>query len=126
MRTDVRIRIRGGVIRIRISEARIRAVIRITAEQNPTGATNLNIFYVSLFKPITVSVSSQRDTAGKGVALLDFLTNVENVCLTREELLSVSLRAVLIGLNLDKRLTFCAFCLTEPCRHVLYEVTDPK
>jgi hypothetical protein len=44
VRTDVRIRIRGGVIRIRISEARIRAVIRITAEQNPTGATNLNIF----------------------------------------------------------------------------------
>lgn len=80
MRTDVRIRIRGGVIRIRISEARIRAVIRITAEQNPTGATNLNIFYVSLFKPITVSVSSQRDTAGKGVTLLDFLTNIENVC----------------------------------------------
>ena len=80
MRTDVRIRIRGGVIRVRICEARIRAVIRITAEQNPTGATNLNIFYVSLFKPITVSVSSQRDTAGKGVALLDFLTNVENVC----------------------------------------------
>ena len=80
MRTDVRIRIRGGVIRIRISEACIRAVIRITAEQNPTGATNLNIFYVSLFKPITVSVSSQRDTAGKGVALLDFLTNIENVC----------------------------------------------
>ena len=80
MRTDVRIRIRWGVIRIRISEARIRAVIRITAEQNPTGATNLNIFYVSLFKPITVSVSSQRDTAGKGVALLDFLTNIENVC----------------------------------------------
>ena len=80
MRTDVRIRIRGGVIRIRISEARIRAVIRITAEQNPTGATNLNIFYVSLFKPITVSVSSQRDTAGKGVAHLVFLTNVENVC----------------------------------------------
>ena len=80
MRTDVRIRVRGGVVRIRISEGRIRAVIRITAEQNPTGATNLNIFYVSLFKPITVSVSSQRDTAGKGVALLDFLTNVENVC----------------------------------------------
>ena len=80
MRTDVRIRIRGGVIRIRIGEARIRAVIRITAEQNPTGATNLNIFYVSLFKPITVSVSSQRDTAGKGVALLDLLTNAENVC----------------------------------------------
>lgn len=80
MRTDVRIRIRGGVIRVRIGEARIRAVIRITAEQNPTGATNLNIFYVSLFKPIAVPVSSQRDTAGKGVALLDFLTNVENVC----------------------------------------------
>lgn len=79
MRTDVRIRIRGGVIRVRIGEARRRAVIRRTAEQNPTGATNLNIFYVSLFKPITVSVSSQRDTAGKGVALLDFLTNVENV-----------------------------------------------
>lgn len=82
MRTDVRIRIRGGVIRVRIGEARIRTVIRITAEQNPTGATNLNFFFfydVSLFKPITVAVSSQRDTAGKGVTLLDFLTDVENV-----------------------------------------------
>ena len=80
MRTDVRIRIRGGVIRVRIGEARIRTVIRITAEQNPTGATNLDfVFYVSLFKPITVSVPSQRDTAGKGVALLDFLTDIENV-----------------------------------------------
>lgn len=36
MRADVRIRIRGGVIRIRIAEACIRTVIRITAEQDTT------------------------------------------------------------------------------------------
>ena len=36
MRTDIRIRIRGGVIRIRIAEACIRTVIRITAEQDTT------------------------------------------------------------------------------------------
>lgn len=45
MRADVRIRIRGSVIRIRISEACIRTVIRITAEQKPTGATNPFIVY---------------------------------------------------------------------------------
>lgn len=36
MRTDVRIRIRGGVIRVRVNETCIRPVIRITAEQKPT------------------------------------------------------------------------------------------
>lgn len=41
MRADVRIRIRGSVIRIRISEACIRTVIRVTAEQNPTRVINL-------------------------------------------------------------------------------------
>ena len=49
MRTDVRIRIRGGVIRVRIGEARIRTVIRITAEQTPTGATNLKFVLLCLF-----------------------------------------------------------------------------
>lgn len=44
-RPDVRIRIRGNVIRIRIGEACIRTVIRIAAEVNPTRATNL--FYHS-------------------------------------------------------------------------------
>ena len=42
--------------------------------------TLILFFYdVSLFKPITVAVSSQSDTAGKGVALLDFQTDIENV-----------------------------------------------
>lgn len=36
VRADVRMRIRGGVIRIRIAEACIRTVIRITAEQDTT------------------------------------------------------------------------------------------
>lgn len=44
-RPDVRIRIRRSVIRISISEARIRTVIRIAAKVNPTRATNL--FYHS-------------------------------------------------------------------------------
>ena len=48
MRADVRIRIRGSVIRVRISEACIRTVIRITAEQKPTRATNLLSFTHSL------------------------------------------------------------------------------
>ena len=43
MRPDVRIRIRGGVIRVRIREARIRTVIRITAEQDTARATSLLI-----------------------------------------------------------------------------------
>lgn len=40
-RADGRIRIRGGAIRVRIGETCIRTVIRITAEQNTSGATNL-------------------------------------------------------------------------------------
>ena len=44
VRADVRIRIRGDVIRVRIGETCIRTVIRITAEQKPTRETNL-IFY---------------------------------------------------------------------------------
>ena len=46
-RPDIRVRIRGGVIRVRVSEARFRAVIRITAEMNTTlYATNL--FFLSI------------------------------------------------------------------------------
>lgn len=45
-RADVRIRIRGGVIRVRIGETCIRPVIRITAEQDTSGTTNL-LFYHS-------------------------------------------------------------------------------
>ena len=48
-RPDVRIRIRGGVIRIRIGEARFRLVIRITAEMNTAlHVTDLEMFYLSL------------------------------------------------------------------------------
>ena len=47
MRTDARIRTRGGVIRDRIGEARIRAVIRITAEQNTTTSDNHYFFFLS-------------------------------------------------------------------------------
>ena len=46
MRADVRIRIRGGVIRIRIAEACIRTVIRITAEQDTTKNDQPILFYV--------------------------------------------------------------------------------
>ena len=42
-RADVRIRIRGSVIRVRIDEACIRTVIRVTAEQDTSRATNLFI-----------------------------------------------------------------------------------
>lgn len=46
MRADVRIRIRGGVIRVRIAEACIRTVIRITAEQDTTKNDQPILFYV--------------------------------------------------------------------------------
>ena len=35
-RPDTRVRVRGGVVRVRVSEARFRPVIRITAEMNTT------------------------------------------------------------------------------------------
>ena len=47
MRPDIRIRIRGGVIRVRIAEACIRTVIRITAEQDTARATNPLLFTIS-------------------------------------------------------------------------------
>ena len=47
LRTDIRIRIRGRVIRIRIHEPRIRTIIRITAEQNTTTSDNHYFFFLS-------------------------------------------------------------------------------
>ena len=47
MRTDIRARIRGAVIRVRVDETGIRAVIRVTAEVHATRATNLYIYIVS-------------------------------------------------------------------------------
>ena len=46
-RADIRIRIRRRIIRIRITEARIRTIIRITAEQKPPKRHNLYIFFVT-------------------------------------------------------------------------------
>lgn len=45
MRADIRIRIRGGVIRIRITEACMIAIIRITAEKD----THQQPTYIYLF-----------------------------------------------------------------------------
>ena len=44
LRTDIRIRIRRRIIRIRIHEACIRTIIRITAEQNTATPDNPFIF----------------------------------------------------------------------------------
>ena len=83
MRPDVRIRIRGGVIRVRIGETVIRTVIRITAEQHATRMTHLYSVSLSLcrsslrsFKEEPVTAASERHTAGKGVHLLNLLTDV--------------------------------------------------
>ena len=46
-RTDIRIRSRRRVIRIRIHEPRIRTIIRITAEQNTTTSDNHYFFFLS-------------------------------------------------------------------------------
>ena len=55
VRADVRIRSRGGVIRVRIGETCIRPVIRIPAEQHTTRAANLS--YHSLTRNSTCSRS---------------------------------------------------------------------
>ena len=52
LRTDIRIRIRGRVIRIRIHEPRIRTIIRITAEQNTTTSDNRVDLFFYLPAPI--------------------------------------------------------------------------
>ena len=75
MRADVRIRIRGGVIRVRIGETRIRTVIRITAEQKPTRTTNL----YQLFKPISVTVTTHRYQSWELIHFPKFLTDLQNI-----------------------------------------------
>ena len=70
MRADVRIRIRGSVIRIRISEACIRTVIRITAEQKPTRATNL-------YRLLIVMGGSGRAARSPNIGLLAFRQEAE-------------------------------------------------
>lgn len=81
MRTDIRIRIRGGVIRIRINETCIRTVIRVTAEQDTTRMTHLLYCYliVFLFKIISVTVTPQSDLSGELIHFLDFLQDIKNV-----------------------------------------------
>jgi hypothetical protein len=61
---DIRIRIRRRVIRIRISEACMRAVIRVTAKQDTPKANNP--FY-HLFKIIACSRCSHSNLARKCV-----------------------------------------------------------
>ena len=51
MRTDIRIRIRSRIIRIRIHEPCIRTIIRITAEQNATTSDNLLFYFFQDIKP---------------------------------------------------------------------------
>ncbi len=84
-RTDIRIRVRGGVIRVRIGEACIRTVIRITAEQNTTRTTNLFIALLLEVEPI--SVGSERHFARKRVTLLYLLQNVQDFSRAGEKLL---------------------------------------
>ena len=51
MRPDIRIRIRRSIIRIRVKEPCIRAIIRITAEVNTTSRIKQpNIIYALLKK----------------------------------------------------------------------------
>lgn len=79
MRADIRIRIRGGVIRIRISEARFRAVIRITAEMDTTEATNLDFPVNYSLQPEAVSISPHRHATGKLVTLLYLAQNIQDI-----------------------------------------------
>jgi len=81
MRTDVRIRIRGGVIRVRIGETCIRTVIRVTAEQDTTRMTHLLFCYLIVFsfKIIPVSVPSQSNLSGKLIHFFDFLQDIKNI-----------------------------------------------
>lgn len=48
LRTDIRIRIRRRIIRIRIHEACIRTIIRITAEQNAATPDNPIFFHFNI------------------------------------------------------------------------------
>lgn len=122
-RPDVRIRIRGNVIRIRISEARIRTEMRMTAKQQPTRATN-PCFH--LFKIVSVTIPSQSHPSRELLHFPDFLQDVQNVSRTGEELLCSRFRAILFRLDFDKRLSACAFLLAELSLYILYEIEHPK
>lgn len=121
-RPDVRIRIRGNVIRIRIGEACIRTVIRIAAEVNPTRATNL---YFSL-KEEPVPVPTQRDTSWELIHFLNLLQDVKDVSRTRKELLRIRFGSILVKFDFHQRLTFRSLLLAELCRDILNEVNHPE
>lgn len=84
-RADVRIRIRGGVIRVRIGETCIRTVIRITAEQNTSGATTC----ILSLEPKTIPVTPESYFSRKFSEFLDFSQDIENILRTREKFLSL-------------------------------------
>ena len=84
-RADVRIRIRGGVIRVRIGETRIRPVIRITAEQH----TSERPTCILSLEPKAVTASSESYFSREFPEFLDFTQDIENILRTREKFLSL-------------------------------------
>lgn len=118
MRPDIRVRIRGGVIRIRVHETGIRAVIRITAEVNPTRD---NQPFISLFYVISRSGRAHRDFSGKRVQFTDFSENVLDFPRVREKLLRLIVLVFFVHLDFDEN-TVCP----EFCFHSLDIVTHPK
>jgi len=81
-RPDIRVRVRGGVIRVRVSEARFRAVIRIAAEMNTTlYATDLFLFLsIILLEIVTVALGAQCHSPRERVQLLYLLKDIQNIC----------------------------------------------
>ena len=69
---DVRIRIRSRVVRIRVRKPGIRAVVRITAEQNARRQTTQFV----LFKVVARSRSPHSDFSREGVTLLNLTKHI--------------------------------------------------
>lgn len=116
-RPDTRSRIRGRVIRIRIRKTGIRAVIRITAEQDTARATNL----YTLLQIVPRSRCPHRYPSREFVHFPNLGEDIFDFPRIGEELACIAVVIVPIHLDLDERPI-----LSELRFHSLDVVADPK
>ena len=78
-RADIRIRVRPIVIRVRISEAAIRTVIRITAPKNQLLFPSANRPRLSAFVPLSVAVKREGGRDRKSTRLNSSHTDISRM-----------------------------------------------
>ena len=114
--TVVRVRVRGRVVRVRVSETRVRTVVRVAAHGKDT---HFHPQPISLLKPIAITATAQCHAPGKGIQFADFAEDVLNILGAREELPRLRIRLLGVVLDKHKRLPVRAFIARETRAHRL-------